>query len=355
VNLLSIIAAGIGGLAVGASLGFLGAGGTILTLPLLLALGVAPGPAIASSLAVVAVIAGVAAAAHARAGRVDLRAAVSFGPATALGGYAGGRAAGWIEVEWLLLGFEVLMVLAALAMLRPPLQRQLGSARPVRMLVVGGAIGALAGLVGAGGGFLYVPALSLLGGLPVSRAIGTSLVVICANSLAALLGHLEHVVLPSAEITLPLAASAAIGALLGARRAQRTTDVRLRRIFAAVVLLVAAAMFARSLCEAPGGSRPAPDRAYTPRRDLAAFRRTPCSTSSWSAESWWMGRARRGGAPTWGSGTAGSRPSASCTSRRARRSTAPGRSSAPASWTCTRTTTRRCSGILRSAPPRTTA
>jgi uncharacterized membrane protein YfcA len=138
------------------------------------------------------------------------------------------------------------MVVAALAMLRPLPPREPAPARPGRLLLLGSAIGALAGLVGAGGGFLFVPALHLLGGLGIARAIGTSLVVICANALAALLGHLEHVT-PSLDVVVPLTLSAALGALLGTRGAHRTADARLRQAFAVLVLLVAAAMLARSL------------------------------------------------------------------------------------------------------------
>jgi len=246
VDLIRSIAAAIGGLAVGGSLGLLGAGGTVLTVPLLLALGIEAGPAIASSLAVVAVVAAVALIAHARAGQVDARAALLFAPTTALGGYAGGRAAGWFDAEWLLLGFELLMVMAAGAMLRPLPLREPGPARPGRLVPIGFAIGALAGLVGSGGGFLFVPALVLLGGLPMSRAIGTSLAVILANATAALIGHLGHVSLRF-EILLPLALSAALGSVLGTRHAHRTPDARLRQAFGVLVLLVAAGMLARSL------------------------------------------------------------------------------------------------------------
>ena len=184
-----------GGLAVGASLGFLGGGGTILTLPLLLVLGVEPKPAIAMSLLVVAVTAAVAAAGHARAGNVDWRAAGFFGPATAAGGFAGGRAAAWLPGELLLLVFTALMFAAAGAMLRraPLVAREDVHLRALPLAVEGAAVGALTGLVGAGGGFAIVPALVLLGGMPMRRAAGTSLVVIAANALAALAGHLGHV------------------------------------------------------------------------------------------------------------------------------------------------------------------
>ena len=186
----------LGGLAVGASLGLLGGGGTILTLPLLLALGVEAKQAIASSLAVVAATACAAALPHARAGNVDWRAAALFGPATALGGFSAGHVAGRIRGETLLLVFTALMIAAgSRCCAGGPPRRRLGpgARRAAAVLALqGAAIGALTGLVGAGGGFLFVPAFALLAGMPMARAVGTSLVVIAASALAALAGHLAR-------------------------------------------------------------------------------------------------------------------------------------------------------------------
>jgi hypothetical protein len=237
-----------GGLAVGASLGFLGGGGTILTVPVLLLAGVPAKPAIAVSLAVVAVTAAVAALGHARAGRVDWRAATFFGLATAAGGFAGGRAARFLEGEILLLGFTALMIAAGIAMLRPRRRALEPGAPRIRSLLLalqGAALGAVTGLVGAGGGFLFVPAFVLLGGLPVQRAVGTSLVVIALNSVAALSGHLGHVAIP-AGVAAPVTASAALGAWSGVRLGGRVSERGLRRAFGVLVLLVAAWMLARS-------------------------------------------------------------------------------------------------------------
>jgi uncharacterized membrane protein YfcA len=235
----------LGGLAVGGSLGLLGGGGTILTLPLLLLLGVEPKPAIAMSLVVVAATAAVAAAGHARAGNVDWRAAALFGPATALGGYGGGRAAEFLAGELLLLLFTGLMLAAAGAMLRPAPVRPRAARGALALAVQGAVVGAVTGLVGAGGGFLFVPAFALLWGMPMQRAVGTSLVVIALNALAALAGHLGHVAIRF-ELTLGLSAAAATGAWCGALLARRTPAAVLRRAFGVVVLLVAVWMLARS-------------------------------------------------------------------------------------------------------------
>jgi uncharacterized membrane protein YfcA len=145
----------------------------------------------------------------------------------------------------LLLGFALLMLGAGVAMLRPRRVARLPVERPAMVAVSGAAIGFVTGLVGAGGGFLFVPALALLAGIPMHRAIGTSLVAIAVNAAAALLGHLGHVDVPL-DLALWLTGAAVAGALLGARLAGRLPEHTLRRAFGVLVLLVSAWMFARS-------------------------------------------------------------------------------------------------------------
>jgi len=110
--------------------------------------------------------------------------------------------------------------------------------RPLVLVAIALPIGAFSGLVGAGGGFLVVPALVLAGGLPMHRAVGTSLVVIALQSMAGLAGHLSHVTL-DLHITLALAALSALGAAIGASLAPRLPAAALRRGFALLLILVA--------------------------------------------------------------------------------------------------------------------
>jgi hypothetical protein len=241
----------LGGLAVGASLGLIGAGGAVLALPLFLALGAETHPAIASSLLVVGATAGVAAAGRVRTGDVAWRTALLFAPATMLGGFAGGRLAGALPESLLLHGFTALLLGAAGAMWRakpPPAgpagEGALGPARGLAVALAGGLIGALTGMVGAGGGFLFVPALAVGLGLPMPRAIGTSLVVIACNAFAALLGHLGHVAL-DARLAGPVAAGALAGALAGGRLSAGASERALRRGFALFLLAVAGWLLAR--------------------------------------------------------------------------------------------------------------
>jgi uncharacterized membrane protein YfcA len=237
--------AALGGLGIGLALGLLGGGGSTLTVPLLLALGVEPKAAIALSLAVVGTTAAVAVVSHARAGNVDWRAAARLLPAVAIGGFAGGRAAALFSADALLMGFAGLMAVAGIAMLLPrrPAAHAL-EPRSLALALAGVAIGAITGLVGVGGGFLFVPVLALAGGLEMKRAVGTSLVAIAVNAGAALAGQLGHVELPLA-LAAGLSSVAVAGALLGARLVSWLPERVLRRAFGALVLAIAAWLVAR--------------------------------------------------------------------------------------------------------------
>ena len=237
-------------LLIGISLGLLGGGGSILTLPILTyGLGMETKAAIASSLFVVAVTSAVGAIAHARAHRIQWRTGLVFGAAGMAGAFAGGRAAAFVPGGILMLLFAAMMVATAIAMLRgrraaaPPVRAVL----PVGKVVVEGiVVGVVTGLVGAGGGFLVVPALVLLGGLPMEIAVGTSLVVIAMKSFAGLAGHLGHVDVDW-RITLAVTASAVVGSLVGGRLVGRIPPESLRRGFGVFVLVMAAFVLAGEL------------------------------------------------------------------------------------------------------------
>jgi uncharacterized membrane protein YfcA len=235
-----------GGLAIGTALGVFGGGGTLLALPLLIAAGVAPKSAIAGSLLVVAGTAAVAAAAHLRAGNVDWRTLAVFAPASMLAAYAAGRTAELIPEDALVILFAAVVIASAAAMLRRPSRRESRAVEPsrVRLAVVGAFGGALSGVIGAGGGTLYVPALALLGGLPIQRAVGTSLVVISLVATSALAGHLGHVDFPFAIAGI-VGSAGAIGAWLGQRISQHAPEPTLRRAFALVLVLVAGWLITR--------------------------------------------------------------------------------------------------------------
>lgn len=221
-------------LVIGLSLGLLGGGGSILTVPVLIyILAVPPKNAIAMSLFVVGVTSGIAMLVHARRGRVSFRTGLLFGPASMVGAFAGGRVAHFVPDVLLLLGFSLMMLAASTAMLRkraePAAQGEPSSNKPpiLKTAILGVGVGFITGLVGAGGGFVIVPALALLAGLPVRVAVGTSLLVIMMSSSAAFAGYLGHV-----EINWLLAgvvtAFAVIGSLVGGELAARVPERSLR-------------------------------------------------------------------------------------------------------------------------------
>jgi uncharacterized membrane protein YfcA len=230
---------------VGLSLGVLGGGGSILTVPILVYVaGFEAKEAIAASLFVVGVTSTVSVISHARGERVMWRTGLLFGAAGMVGAFAGGLLGGHIPGQILLIAFALMMVATSVAMLRgrkKTAARDGGGARkhvelPLgRVLLDGAVVGLVTGLVGAGGGFLVVPALALLGGLPMSVAVGTSLVVIAMKSFAGLAGYLTTVQLDWG-LTLAVTAAAIAGTLIGSKLAGRIPEAALRKAFGWFVL-----------------------------------------------------------------------------------------------------------------------
>lgn len=236
--ILGLLLAGVMGL----SLGMLGGGGSILTVPIFVyVLGIEPKESIAMSLAVVGATSVFGAFGHLRAGNVDVRVAAVFGAVAMAGTYAGARLAVFFSGAAQLLLFGTVMLFAAFFMFRsstpaaenaPPM--------PLLLIVVEGfAVGVLTGLVGVGGGFLIVPALVLLGRLPMKRAIGTSLVVIALKSFAGFIGYLGQVEVRWGLMTV-FTAVAAVGILAGTYLVRFVPQQTLKRAFAAFLVVMGA-------------------------------------------------------------------------------------------------------------------
>ncbi len=226
---------------IGLSLGLMGGGGSILAVPVLkYAAGLDAKTAIATSLLVVGTTAGVGGLRHASQGNVDWRTGAIFAMSTIAGAYGGGRTAHWFSGTTLLLLFSGMMMVTAIMMFRGRGElTPRTSAIPVLLVTLEGlAVGFATGLVGAGGGFMVVPALVLLGGMDMHKAVGTSLVVITLKSYAAFLGYINHV-----SIDYPLAgavtAAAVVGTLIGSQFANRVSPKALRKGFAWFVLVMA--------------------------------------------------------------------------------------------------------------------
>ncbi|MFU8874635.1 sulfite exporter TauE/SafE family protein [Micromonospora sp. SL4-19] len=236
---------------IGVSLGLLGGGGSILAVPLLVYVaGLPTKEAIATSLLVVGATSAVGVLPHVRAGRVRWRTGLIFGLAGMTGAYAGGRLAAFIPAAFLLTGFAVMMLATAIAMIRG---RRAAAGRPVphelpvlRVILDGIVVGLVTGLVGAGGGFLVVPALALLGGLPMPVAVGTSLVVIAMKSFAGLAGYLSSVHIDW-ELALAVTAAAVVGSFIGGRLAGRIPADLLRKAFGWFVVVMGVFVLAQQL------------------------------------------------------------------------------------------------------------
>ncbi|MGS2615822.1 sulfite exporter TauE/SafE family protein [Micromonospora sp. LZ34] len=236
---------------IGISLGLLGGGGSILAVPLLVYVADLPAKeAIATSLLVVGVTSAVGVLPHARAGRIRWRTGLVFGVAGMAGAYAGGRLAAFVPAAVLLTGFALMMLATATAMIRG---RRGTGGKPVphelpvlRVVLDGVVVGLVTGLVGAGGGFLVVPALALLGGLPMPVAVGTSLVVIAMKSFAGLAGYLSSVSV-NWGLAAAVTAAAVVGSLAGGRLVGRVPEVVLRKAFGWFVVVMGAFVLVQQL------------------------------------------------------------------------------------------------------------
>lgn len=233
------------GLAIGAALGLLGGGGSILTVPIFVyVLGYPAKDAIAMSLAVVGVTSLVGVLGHWRSGNVRGRTAVVFGGVAMGGTLAGARAAALLTGTTQLVLFGCVMLGAATVMFRGARRASMAAASaPAKhggaaLVAAALGVGALTGLVGVGGGFLIVPALVMLG-LPMRAAVGTSLLVIAGNCAVGLYGYLGQVHLAWADAAL-VTAGTVPGILAGTYANQFVPQATLRQAFAVFLVLVGA-------------------------------------------------------------------------------------------------------------------
>lgn len=295
-----MIAAVALGLVIGLALGALGGGGSILAVPVLVHLaGQSVGAATATSLVAVGASAVVGAAGHARAGRVRWGAAAAFVVVGVPGSWVGAWVNHRVDGDVLLLAFSLLVLVAAHRMLtacpsctREGEAQELAVSRPVadpvavgasslapvgstlaatrsgahpvlaafaptgaavaarrslpvdrrraaRVLAAGTLVGFLTGTFGVGGGFVVVPALTLVLGLSMPAAIGTSLVVVAGNAAVALaIRGLDAV---AWDVAVPFTATMLVGSLLGGLLAPRLPARRSLHAFAVLLVVVAAA------------------------------------------------------------------------------------------------------------------
>ncbi|MFF1264002.1 MULTISPECIES: sulfite exporter TauE/SafE family protein [unclassified Streptomyces] len=263
-----LILALVAGAVVGLALGGLGGGGSVLAVPALIyLLGFTPVAATTASLIIVTLTSISSLAAHARDGNVRWRSGLLFAAAGIGPAMLGGLAAGHIPATALTIAFSVIAALAAWRMLRPSRPAQEGPVpgspaedgpvhdspaqdrpvRPPRAAGSGAGLGVVTGVLGVGGGFLAVPALVGVLGLRMKTAVGTSLLVIVINSLAALATRTGTADGLDWAVIAPFTAAAILGAWDGKRLATKISGNRLQRVFAYVLLAVAACMLLDSL------------------------------------------------------------------------------------------------------------
>ena len=239
------------GFVIGLSLGLLGGGGSILTVPIFVyILGFGAKESIAMSLAVVGTTSLVGAVGHGRQGRVNVRVALIFGAVASVGTYAGTRLATRLSGAEQLGIFATIMLVAAGFMLRgrrvgaePPVTT---SAAPVLLTTIQGlVVGSLTGLVGVGGGFLIVPAL-VWGGLDMRDAVGTSLLIIAMNCVIGFYGYIGHVNI--AWLSVALVTVGTLPGIAAGTYAIRFVSQRALRLgFAVLLVALAAFMLYRNL------------------------------------------------------------------------------------------------------------
>jgi uncharacterized membrane protein YfcA len=229
------------GFAIGGSLGLLGGGGSILTVPALVYLiGQSPQAAVATSLAIVGANSAMGMMLHRAQGTLNWRVALLFGGAGMGVSYLFAGLSEGFSPDLLMVAFAFLMLVIGLLMVfrKNPDRPSAEISNLWVILGAGAAVGLLTGILGVGGGFLIVPALVMLVGLPMNIAVGTSLVVIAMNSTAGFLGHLNGITLDWRLIAVFVVAGLA-GTMAGSRLAHRLPAQRLRVLFGGFVIILA--------------------------------------------------------------------------------------------------------------------
>ena len=259
----------LGALLVGVSLGLLGSGGSIFTVPILhYGLGQSEKVAVAGSLFVVGCVSLLAALPQVRSGRIRWSLVVGFGLPGVAGTWLGAAASRWVPGPVQLGLFALVMLAAAWAMARQPRAHLVedGASAPVhrspwKIALDGLAVGALTGLVGVGGGFMIVPALVLLGGLEMHAAVATSLVIIALKSASGFAKYTE--VLTELDETLDwpvlgiFVGIGSVGSLLGSQLGSRIPQARLKRAFAVLLVVMALGILVTEIASSRPPQEPA--------------------------------------------------------------------------------------------------
>jgi uncharacterized membrane protein YfcA len=241
--MLGFILAGFAGL----SLGLLGGGGSILTVPILVyALSIDPKVAVAMSLAIVGMTTLFGVFGHYKNKNIDFRIALIFGgaalPATFLGSYLSQFISGSIQ----LIIFATVMILAATFMFRDRLEAEEKQFNLFLTLISGLVVGLMTGLIGVGGGFLIVPALMYFTGTNMKKSVGTSLFIISFNSFFGFMSYIDKVEIDWIFLA-KFTSCSVIGILIGSKLVQYVPQKILKKAFAVFLIVMGIFILVKNL------------------------------------------------------------------------------------------------------------
>ncbi len=227
---------------IGLSLGLIGGGGSILTVPILVYfLSVEPIEAVAISLVVVGLTSFFSSVLHYKNGNIALSSGLIFGISGIFGAFLGSPLTKLVPPTILMLIFAGLMFVVAISMIwrkQNSDDERIRKPNKIKAVMAGFGVGILTGFLGVGGGFLIVPALVFFGGLPMKKAIGTSLLVIAINCVAGFIGHLSQDFF-DLKIAGIVSFLAILGAFFGTILSDKFSVANLQKSFAFLVLAVA--------------------------------------------------------------------------------------------------------------------
>lgn len=224
---------------IGLSLGLLGGGGSILTVPILVySFEIDPKTSIALSLAIVGITGLIGTFTHFKAGNVNLKTVTVFAPLAMLGTFTGAKLSVFFSGEAQLILFAIIMLLASVFMFKDPkFTKGKEKASPFFLGFQGLVVGIITGIIGIGGGFLIVPALVILAQVPMKQAVGTSLFVIFLNSLSGFVGYLGIVPIPWIFLG-KFVLAAGFGIILGTYLVKYIPAAKLKKIFAIFLIFM---------------------------------------------------------------------------------------------------------------------
>ena len=247
----------LGALVIGVTLGLLGSGGSILTVPLLTYVVSEPAKlAIAESLIIVGCIALIGGWRYQRKGLVTWPLLLKFGVPSMVGTYLGAWGSQFLLGQTQMVMFAVVMLLASYFMLKPISAKPNPRANFIIVLPVAVTVGVVAGLVGVGGGFLIVPALAIILRIDMQKAVGTSLFIIAMQSAVGSAKYLylfhQQGVSIHWQLVIVMTIVGGIGSVVGSRYASRLPQQALKKGFGFALVLIATSIVLQQLLSVQG-------------------------------------------------------------------------------------------------------